>query len=97
MFAPHEKERLYDFADDNLETWFLSPSKFNPEGSLYLEGQPENFNVDELRTACHFSLGGSNDGIDTLLKEDLLKNSSGYYALNTHGHLIKIDGNLTLG
>ena len=97
MFAPHEKERLYDFADDNLETWFLSPSKFNPEGSLYLKGQPEDFNVDELRTAqTYFSLSGSNDGIDTLLKEDLLRNSSGYYALNTHGHLIKIDGNLTL-
>ncbi len=97
MFAPYEKDRLYEFSDNDEETWPLSPSEFSPQGSLYLQGKPDDFEVDEFRNAQqYFSLSGLSDGIDILQKEDYLKPSTGYYLLNTHGHLVKVDGNLTL-
>ncbi len=96
MFPPHEKERLYEFADNNLETWPLVPSKFHPQGSLYLQGQPDDFNVDALRAAHqYFSLDDSTDGSASLIEEGFLRDLSRHYVLNTQGHLLKIDGNLT--
>ncbi len=96
MFPPHEKERLYESADDNSESWSLAPSEFTPQGSLYLQGNPDDFNVDEFRAAHqYYSLKNSSDGNKSLQEEGFLKISSGHYVLNTQGQLLKIDGNLT--
>ena len=97
MFAPHEKNRLYDFADDDTEKWYLSPSKFSPESSLYLQGKPSEFNVDDFRNSQNFfKMNGSNEGVEMLIAEDFLTKSTGNYILNTRGHLVGVNGNLTL-
>lgn len=97
MFPPHDKKRLFELPDNTIESWVLATSKLHPEGSLYLQGDSDSFDVDNLHLARqHLSLFHPTDGVLALQEEGYLRKVGSKLFLNTRGHTVSIAGNLTL-